>query len=117
VWSAKKGQIQLRVFQETMEHYQATITDHCEVAKGCYALRILEAQDDFTNEVSLLETLIQQSVSNGSIHPLRIQSILGYIQNQWISNRASLIIHNFEGTVGYCLPYINSITIYCKIKI
>ena len=45
-----------RVFQETMEQYQARVADRCEAGKDCCALRVREAQDDFRGEISLLET-------------------------------------------------------------
>lgn len=43
---------------EAIEEYEARIADCCEVGKGCCALRILEAEEDFRNEISLLETVI-----------------------------------------------------------
>jgi len=70
------------VFQETMEHYQARVADRCEVGKGCCALRILEAQDDFANEVSLLETLIQQSGHEVIFYP-KFHCELNYIEYYW----------------------------------
>ena len=77
-----KSNFEDRVFQETMEHYQARVTDRCEVGKGCCALRILEAQDDFANEVSLLETLIQQSGHEVIFYP-KFHCELNYIEYYW----------------------------------
>ena len=50
-----KSNFEEREFQESLEEYQARVADRCEVGKNCCALRILESQDDFKNEVSLLE--------------------------------------------------------------
>jgi hypothetical protein len=47
-----------RIFQETIEQYQARVANRCEAGKDLCALRILEAQGDFRGEVSLLEFLI-----------------------------------------------------------
>ena len=65
-----------------MEHYQARVADRCEVGKSCCALRILEAQDDFANEVSLLETLIQQSGHRVIFYP-KFHCELNYIEHYW----------------------------------
>ena len=46
-----------------MEQYQARVSDHCQTGKDCCALGILEAQDDFQNEVSLLETVVLYYIS------------------------------------------------------
>ena len=77
-----KSNFEDHVFQETMEHYQARVADRCEVGKGCCALRILEAQDDFANEVSLLETLIQQSGHEVIFYP-KFHCELNYIEYYW----------------------------------
>ena len=50
--------------------------------RRCCALRILEAQDDFANEVSLLETLIQQS-GHGVIFYPKFHCELNYIEYYW----------------------------------
>ena len=34
-----------------MEQYEARVAGRCEVGKGCCALRILKAEDDFRNDV------------------------------------------------------------------
>ena len=49
--SDRRSNFEERIFFETMEQYEARIADRCEVGKGCCALRILEAEDDFRNEV------------------------------------------------------------------
>ena len=43
---------------QSLEEYQARVADRCEVGKNCCTLRILESQDDFKNEVSLLEIVV-----------------------------------------------------------
>ena len=78
----KKSNFEERVFQETMEHYQARISDRCETGKDCCALRILEAQDDFKNEVSLLETVILQANHEVIFYP-KFHCELNYIEYYW----------------------------------
>jgi len=38
-----------------LEEYETRTADCCETGKDCCALRILEAQPDLANEISLLE--------------------------------------------------------------
>jgi hypothetical protein len=78
----KRSNFEERVFQETMEQYQARIADRCEVGKDYYALQILEAQDDFKNEVSLLETVIRQVGHEVIFYP-KFHCELNYIEYYW----------------------------------
>ena len=59
LWPRKKhsdrGNFDDHLFEETMGQYEARTADRCEEGKGCCALRILEAESDFKNEISLLE--------------------------------------------------------------
>lgn len=71
-----------RVFQETLEQYQDRVADRCEVGKHCCALRILENQDDFKNEVSLLETVIVQNSHEVIFYP-KFHCELNYIEHYW----------------------------------
>jgi hypothetical protein len=74
----EKKSFEDRTFQETMEQYQARVADRCEAWKDCCALRILEAQDDFRGEVSLLETIILQVIFYPKFH-----CELNYIEYYW----------------------------------
>jgi len=47
-----------RQFHQVLEEYGTRTTDRCETSKDCCALRILEAQPDFANEISLLEQVV-----------------------------------------------------------
>ena len=69
-------------FTETMEQYEARIADRCEVGKGCCALRILEAEEDFRNEISLLETIIQAAGHEVIFYP-KFHCELNYIEYYW----------------------------------
>ena len=71
-----------RLFQETLEQYEARIADRCQLGKNCCALRILEDQDDFRNEISLLETIIQQSGHEVIFYP-KFHCELNYIEYYW----------------------------------
>ena len=59
---SKKGRLKNNIEEETLresiDHYNTRVCDRCEAGKNCCALRILGAQDDFANEVSLLEMII-----------------------------------------------------------
>jgi hypothetical protein len=52
------------------------------VGKGCCALRILEAEDDFRNEVSLLETVIRAAGHEVIFYP-KFHCELNYIEYYW----------------------------------
>ena len=78
----KKSSFEERVFEETMEQYQARVADRCEAGKDCCALRILEAQDDFRGEVSLLETTILQAGHEVIFYP-KFHCELNYIEFYW----------------------------------
>ena len=66
-----------RLFQETMEQYQSWVADRCETGKNCCALRILEAQDAFKNDVSLLETVTRENCkySISKLEPTVLQAM------------------------------------------
>lgn len=78
----KKSSFEERVFEETMEQYQARVADRCEAGKDCCALRILEAQDDFRGEVSLLETTVLQAGHEVIFYP-KFHCELNYIEFYW----------------------------------
>jgi IS5 family transposase len=86
VWFSQKKEkssnFEERVFQETMEQYQTRVADRCEIGQNCCALRILEAQDDFKQEVSLLETIIQQAGHEVIFYP-KFHCELNYIEYYW----------------------------------
>ena len=67
---------------ETIEQYEARIADRCEVGKGCCALRIFEAEEDFKNEISLLESIIQAAGHEVIFYP-KFHSELNYIEYYW----------------------------------
>jgi hypothetical protein len=71
-----------RVFQETMAQYDSRVLYRCEAEKGCCALRILEAQDYFSNEVSLLETVILAAGHEVIFCP-KFHCELNYIEYYW----------------------------------
>jgi hypothetical protein len=78
----EKKSFEERVFQETIEQYQARVADRCEAGKDCCALRILEAQDDFRGEVSLLETTVVQAGHEVIFYP-KFHCELNYIEYYW----------------------------------
>ena len=80
--SDRRSNFEERIFFETMEQYEARIADRCEVGKGCCALRILEAEDDFRNEVSLLETVIRAAGHDVIFYP-KFHCELNYIEYYW----------------------------------
>ena len=71
-----------RLFTETIEQYEARTADRCETGKGCCALRILEAEDDFYNEKSLLETIILEAGHEVIFYP-KFHCELNYIEYYW----------------------------------
>ena len=78
----RRGGFDDPVFEETMEKYEARTADRCEEGKGCCALRILEAEPDFKNEVSLLETVIQSAGHEIIFYP-KFHCELNYIEYYW----------------------------------
>ena len=78
----RKKKTQKATGSETMEQYEARIADRCEVGKGCCALRILEAEEDFRNEISLLETIIQAAGHEVIFYP-KFHCELNYIEYYW----------------------------------
>jgi hypothetical protein len=77
-----KSNFEERAFQETMEQYQLRVADRCEIGHDCCALRILESQDDFRHEVSLLETVIKQAGHEVIFYP-KFYCELNYIEYYW----------------------------------
>ena len=67
---------------ETMEEYEARTADCCEVGKGCCALRILEAEEDFRNEISLLEMIIHAAGHEVIFYP-KFHCEFNYIEYYW----------------------------------
>ena len=57
------------MFGETVDAYGARTADCCEVGKRCCAQRILEAEQDFATEKSLLETVILEAGHEVIPHP------------------------------------------------
>jgi hypothetical protein len=60
----------------------ARTADRCEAGNNCWALRILEAQDDFKNEVSLLERVIREAGHEVIFYP-KFHCELNYIEYYW----------------------------------
>jgi transposase len=52
------------------------------MGKNCCALRILESQDDFKNEVSLLEIVVAQAGHEVIFYP-KFHCELNYIEYYW----------------------------------
>lgn len=77
-----KSNFEEREFQENLEEYQARVADRCEVGKNCCALRILESQDDFKNEVSMLEIVITEAGHEVIFYP-KFHCELNYIEYYW----------------------------------
>lgn len=71
-----------RLFDQTMEDLEARDTDKCEEGKTCCALRILEAQPDFKNEISLLESVITAAGHEVIFYP-KFHCELNYIEYYW----------------------------------
>src|SRR5258705_13237076 len=67
-----------------MEQYEARTADRCDIGKGCCALRILEAEDDFRNEKSMLETIIFETSHEVVFYP-KFHCELNYIEYYWAS--------------------------------
>ena len=53
-----------RQFHKVLEEYETRTVNRCKTGKDCCALRILEAQPDFANEVSLLTSGLWGWTSN-----------------------------------------------------
>ena len=64
-----------------MEQYEARVADRCEVGKDA-VLFDLEAEDDFRNEVSLLETVIRAAGHDVIFYP-KFHCELNYIEYYW----------------------------------
>jgi hypothetical protein len=71
-----------RLFTETIEQYEARTALQCETGKNCCALRILEAEDDFYNEKSMLETIILKAGHEVIFYP-KFHCELNYIEYYW----------------------------------
>ncbi len=71
-----------RLFEESMEQYEARTADRCERGKGCCALRIIEAEYDFQNEKSMLETVILEAGHEAIFYP-KYHCELNYIEYYW----------------------------------
>jgi hypothetical protein len=65
-----------------MEQYEARTADRCETGKVCCALRVLEAECDFRNEKSMLETVILQAGHEVIFYP-KFHCELNYIEYYW----------------------------------
>jgi len=76
------GQFSERVFEETIERYEARTADKCESGQGCCALRILDAELDFQTEKSMLEHIIVQ-VGHEIIFYPKFHCELNYIEYYW----------------------------------
>ena len=68
-----------RLFEETMEEYEARTADRCEIGKRCCALRILESQTDFQGEKSMLENIIIEAGHEVIFYP-KFHCELNYIE-------------------------------------
>ena len=68
-----------RTNDETMGEYNARIADRCEAGKSCCALRILEAQQDFQEEKSMLEHIITAAGHEVIFYP-KFHCELNYIE-------------------------------------
>jgi len=71
-----------RLFEETIQEYEARTADCCETGKGCCALRILEVQTDFQEEKSMLETIIVEAGHEVIFYP-KFHCELNYIEYYW----------------------------------
>ena len=78
----KKRVFSERLFEESIEDFEARTADRCEAGKNCCALRILEAEPDFANEKSLLETVILESGHMVIFYP-KFHCELNYIEYYW----------------------------------
>ena len=65
-----------------MEEYGTRTADRCETGKDCCALRILEAQSDFANEISLLEQVVREAGHQVIFYP-KFHCELNYIEYFW----------------------------------
>ena len=99
-----------RLFEETMEEYEARTIDRCEVGKGCCALRILEAQEDFRNEKSLLETVIVEAGHEAIFYP-KFHCELNYIEYYWGAVKRSTRKYSFPELEGTVLMAMDSVTL------
>jgi hypothetical protein len=71
-----------RLFEETMENYEARTADRCEAGKRCCAFRILEAERDFQEEKSMLEHVITAAGHEVIFYP-KFHCELNYIEYYW----------------------------------
>ncbi len=112
----KSSNFEDRVFQETMEQYQNRVADRCQQGLDCCALRILEAQDDFKNEVSMLETVITQAGHEVIFYP-KFHCELNYIEYYWASlkrytrDNCKYMFSELENTVREAMDSVELSTI------
>jgi len=71
-----------RLFEEEMGDYEARTADRCEIGKACCHLRILEAQPDFLEEKSMLETVVNAAGHEVIFYP-KFHCELNYIEYYW----------------------------------
>jgi len=65
-----------------MQEYETRTADRCETGKDCCALRILEVQQDFANEISLLEQVVHEAGHEVIFYP-KFHCELNYIEYFW----------------------------------
>jgi len=68
-----------RLFEGEKDNYEARTADQCEIGKYCCHLRILEAQPDFLEEKSMLETVINTAGHEVIFYP-KFHCELNYIE-------------------------------------
>jgi len=71
-----------REFHEVIEEYETRTADRCEIGKDCCALRILEAQPDFANEISLLGRVVREAGHEVIFYP-KFHCEFNYIEYFW----------------------------------
>jgi len=71
-----------RQFCEVVGEHETRTADCCETGKDCCALRILEAQPDFANEISLLKQMVRETGHQVIFYP-KFYYELNYIEFFW----------------------------------
>jgi hypothetical protein len=105
-----------RLFQETMEEYEARTVDRCEAGQGCCALHILEVQRDFQEEKSMLEHIITAAGHEVIFYP-KFHCELNYIEYYWAAlkkytcDNCKYTFPELEKTVLVAMDLVSLITI------
>jgi len=99
-----------------VEQYEVRVADRREVGKGCGALRILEVEDDFRNEVSHLELSYELMLSSTPMFNCK----LNYIKYYWAAlkrytrENCEYSFQELEATVLKGMDFVKKLLVPCN---